>query len=179
MPTYPSGKNLQNVVMNKKNACAILGARLVYYWREPFDFKHVKSSESEIVQKIQQERPSQYICCGCLLEPESENYEEKITEENEMRRRCGFRYSCDSCIQMTTNGSYLVDDIASKIVECTTYCFYCNQDKCGKQTHNDSIMTMENLLDELIDGRFGEIQAVDEKMGAIKNYYVLNDCLHC
>lgn len=155
----------------------ILGIQLTEYDRPRFDWADVKEENREFVEKIKAEHENYRWggrCCGQLLK------EEKDTQK--LSNRCGYYYCCDECLNSTLNGSYPVDDILNKVSECTTYCFKCNQDRCGKEHKVEGNpgfpLTSDYFIDKLLKESLEECE-LDNKDVQIKNYYRLDDCLSC
>jgi hypothetical protein len=143
----------------------ILGVKIASYKRLRFNIEDVPLENREIVMSFKRKNSA---CCGTLIEDED--------------RRCGDMIICDKCICKTTCGLHPVDDIAKKAVECTTWCFKCNQEHRDMKCQNLSDpLTIAKLIDDDIVQPFVYRLKLDEKemKASIKNYYMVDDCLAC
>lgn len=146
----------------------LLGIKLKEYKRTSFDERYLTCSKN-----FQPKHGwSTVKCCGKSICGFEETKEE-TKEKNEFI--CGEYVVCNECLNSTINGSYDVVTISSEVTECTTFCFYCNKDRCDGKKCDTSRNTTKKFIDELIES-FTDCIGLDAN---IKNYYTVDDCLSC
>jgi hypothetical protein len=177
-----------------KNTDSIVGCKIAEYNRKKFEWDENNLPNRSVVEKLMVWRKEHYgrrnnYHCGSeysevVLSPNNtDQLTATVVTNDDIESKCGYSIVCDRCIGMTTNGFYPVEDILTKTVECTTYCFKCNQDKCKihqQPYEGDYIFTTDKAIDHLLNNfynYYNEVEGVT--LPSIKNYYILDDCLSC
>jgi len=183
----------------------LFGLPLAEYMRAPFSWVHVAAGDVQAMKEIHEKslqgpkvREAGFRHCGKVIndkdrrdsgELKHNDNDEKVKHNMEVDDknvksgdRCGEYYCCDSCLAQTINGAYPIDQMASSPIECTTYCFTCNLDRCSPQQHISCLNTNHMLISvrDLVDNVIGNsLEELETNRKDIKNYYSLDDCLSC